>query len=257
MQEESLMVRFMENGLIFLGIAFLIVGAWCYAPEVISVSTSPAQRSLPIYSVETDKKCVSITFDSAWGNEDLEEILDILQRNAVHATFFFTGDFIKRYPEEIKTIHEAGHDLGNHGENHKLMSRLNASEMVEEILAVHERIYALTGVEMDLFRPPSGDYNDLLVETAHSCNYFTIQWDVDSLDWKNYGAQEIIDRVTKHKNLGNGSIILLHNGTKYTVDALEPLIHALQNAGYEIVPVSELIYREEYYIDHTGRQFQK
>lgn len=257
MQEESMMVRFMENGLIVLGIVFLVVGAWLYAPEVISVSTSPSEHSLPIYSVETDRKCVSITFDSAWGNEDLADILDILERNDVRATFFFTGDFIERYPEDIKAIHLAGHDLGNHGENHKLMSRLSAAEMVEEILAVHERIKELTGTEMNLFRPPSGDYNDLLVETAYSCNYFTIQWDVDSLDWKNYGTQEIIDRVIQHKNLQNGSIILLHNGTKYTKDALEPLILSLKDAGYEIVPVSELIYRSEYYIDHTGRQFAK
>jgi peptidoglycan/xylan/chitin deacetylase (PgdA/CDA1 family) len=109
---------------------------------------------------------------------------------------------------------------------------------------------------MFLFRPPYGDYDDAVVKTAAKCGYYTIQWDVDSLDWKDYGVDSIIKTVTQHKHLGNGSIILCHNGAKYTADALSTMITTLKAQGYEFVPLSELIYKNDYYMDHEGRQIQ-
>lgn len=91
---------------------------------------------------------------------------------------------------------------------------------------------------------------------AKENGYYTIQWDVDSLDWKDYGVDNIINTVVNHKNLGNGSIILCHNGAKYTAEALEAVITGLQEKGYEIVPVSELIYKDNYHMDVTGRQIK-
>ena len=85
---------------------------------------------------------------------------------------------------------------------------------------------------------------------------FSVVSHVDSLDWKDYGVESIIKTVLDHKNLQNGSIILCHNGAKYTAEALERLITGLQEKGYEIVPVSELIYREIYHMDVTGRQIK-
>ena len=76
----------------------------------------------------------------------------------------------------------------------------------------------------------------------------------DSLDWKDYGVDSIIKTVTEHKHLGSGSIILCHNGAKYTADALDTLITTLEEKGYQIVPISELIYRDNYHLDHEGRQ---
>jgi peptidoglycan/xylan/chitin deacetylase (PgdA/CDA1 family) len=107
---------------------------------------------------------------------------------------------------------------------------------------------------MFLFRPPYGDYNSTLINTCYSLNYYPIQWDVDSLDWKDYGVDSIIKTVTGHKSLGNGSIILMHNGAKFTADALESVITSLQNQGYELVPVSELIIRENFHMDANGTQ---
>ena len=110
---------------------------------------------------------------------------------------------------------------------------------------------------MILFRPPYGDYNDTVIQAAEECGYYTIQWDVDSLDWKDYGVDSIIKTVTEHKHLGDGSIILMHNGAKYTADALDSVITILKEKGYEFVPISELILRENFDIDHEGRQFSK
>lgn len=216
--------------------------------------TGVRSKLLPIYSVETDEKVVALTFDSAWNVDDLDEILDILERNDIRAAFFMTGEWVKKYPEAVKKIYDAGHDVGNHGENHKNMSTLNEAECVKEIEAVHNRVYELLGVEMCLFRPPSGDYDDEVIATAGKQGYYSIQWNIDSLDWKNYGVDDMIDRVVNHKSLQNGSIILLHNGTKYTAAALQKIIDGLKNKGYGFVPVSELIYKENYMIDHEGRQ---
>ena len=108
---------------------------------------------------------------------------------------------------------------------------------------------------MTVFRPPFGDYDDTVIEAANELGYHVIQWDVDSLDWKDYGADSILHTVTNHKHLGNGSIILMHNGAKYTKDALEEMIVKLKEMGYEFVTVSELIYKENYRMDHEGRQY--
>ena len=190
-----------------------------------------------------------------WGNEDTNDLLSILAKHNVKTTFFMTGGWVESYPEDVKAISDAGHDLGNHSENHKQMSQLSAGECKDEIQKVHDKVKELTGKDMFLFRPPYGDYNDTLIEAANGLGYHVIQWDVDSLDWKDYGADAIVSKVVDHPHLGNGSIILMHNGATYTKDALEQVITGLTDKGYEIVPISELIYTENYEMDHEGRQF--
>ncbi len=219
-------------------------------------------KLLPIYcvdrSADNGTPKVSLSFDAAWGNEDTAKILEILAKYNVKVTFFMTGGWIEKYPDDVKAIAAAGHDLANHSENHKQMSKLNAESCVDEILKPHEKVKNLTGVEMNLFRPPYGDYNNTLIKTANEqCNYHVIQWDVDSLDWKDYTAKQITDRILNHKHLGNGSIILMHNGAKHTAEALESIILGLQEKGYELVPISQLILPGEYTIDHEGRQHTK
>lgn len=213
-------------------------------------------RKLPIYSVETKEKKVALSFDAAWGNEDTQLLLDILAKYQVRVTFFMTGGWVENYPEDVKKIAAAGHDLGNHSENHKNMSQLSDRECQEELRKVHEKVKALTGKEMHLFRPPYGDYDDHVITNAAACGYQTIQWSIDSLDWKNYGVDSIIEKVTQHKELKNGAIILMHNGAKFTAKALPTVIETLQEEGYQLVPISELIYEEPYYLDVTGRQYQ-
>lgn len=220
----------------------------------VSVSSNVNGRELPIYCVDTDEKKVALSFDAAWGNEDTRQILDILKKHDIQVTFFMTGGWVESFPDDVKAIQEAGHDLGNHSENHKNMSQLSDEQKTEELMKVHEKVKILTGEDMELFRPPYGDYDDDVVLNATKNGYFTIQWDVDSLDWKDYGVDSIIDTVVNHKNLGNGSIILCHNGAKYTAQALESLITGLQEKGYEIVPVSQLILKKDYHMDVTGRQ---
>jgi len=191
---------------------------------------------------------------SPWGNEDTAQILEILKKHNVHVTFFMTGGWVENYPEDVKAILAAGHDLGNHSENHKNMSQLTTAQQEDELMKVHNKVKELTGYEMDLFRPPYGDYDNTVILTAKKLGYYTVQWDVDSLDWKDYGVDSVIKTVTEHKHLGNGSIILCHNGAKYTAQALDSMLTVLKEKGYEIVPVSELIIRDNYHMNAEGRQ---
>lgn len=211
-------------------------------------------RELPIYCVDTEEKKVALSFDAAWGNEDTEELLSILEEHNLKVTFFMTGGWVESHPEDVKAILAAGHDLGNHSENHKNMSELSDEEKIEEIMSVHRKVQEITGYEMFLFRPPYGDYDNALIDVLKENEYYAIQWDVDSLDWKNEGVDAILKTVTEHKNLGNGSIILCHNGAEYTAEALDTLINELEAQGYEIVPISELIYKDHYHMNVQGRQ---
>lgn len=221
------------------------------------LTASSTYSELPIYSVDTKKPLLALSFDSAWGTEDLPDILNILAQHHAPATFFVTGEWAKKNPEAIKSIDAAGHEIANHGASHKHMPTLSREEMISEIQSCHNIVYSILKKNMTLFRAPYSDWNDEVVEAAHSLGYMSINMSVDSLDWKDYGTQSIIRTVCEHKNLENGSIILLHNGATYTKDALDTLLTNLEKQGYSFALISELIYTKNYRLDHTGKQFQK
>ena len=193
-----------------------------------------------------DVKYISLSFDAAWGADDTIRILDILDKYNVKVTFFMTGGWVNEYPDMVKEIYSRGHDLGNHSQNHKKMSELNVEQQKQELNSVTEKVKELTGYNMFLFRPPYGDYNSTLINTAYSINYYPIQWSVDSLDWKDYGVDNIIKTVTKHKALSNGA--------KYTADALDTVISGLMEQGYTLIPISQLIIRDNFHMDANGMQ---
>ena len=220
----------------------------------LAVSSTYGNRELPIYSVQTDDVRIALSFDAAWGAEDFYRIMEILDKHEVKTTFFMTGEWVEKYPECVKLLVEKGHDLGNHSASHLDMTTLSKEKQKQQILDVHNKVKELTGYEMDLFRPPYGAYNNDVIRTCYEVGYFPIQWDVDSLDWKDYDASQIVSNVCNHKALGGGSIILCHNGAKHTAEALDEMIANLKRQGYEIVPVSELILRENFHMDVTGKQ---
>ena len=240
---------------LLISAAFLLLLLTAFTlPAAELESTPQASRELPIYCVQTDQKKIALTFDAAWGNEDTADLLSILARNQIHATFFLTGSWVDASPDDVKAIAAAGHDIGNHSQTHPEMSTLSKEQIRDELMQVHKNVKELTGQNMCFFRPPYGDYNNLLIQTATECGYLSIQWDIDSLDWKDYGVQSIIDRTALNPELSNGSIILMHNGAKYTKDALETVISTLQSKGYEFVTLSELVYKDHFHMDPSGKQ---
>ncbi len=219
--------------------------------QTTGVGTS-SSRSLPIYSVETEEKKVAISFDCAWGVEHTDALLDCMEKNDVRCTFFAVQFWVERYGEYVEKIIAAGHEMGTHSRTHPYMSKLSKEQIQSELTTSKEAIEKLTGQKVTLFRPPYGDYNNLLIDTCAEMGLYPIQWDVDSLDWKNLSATEIAMRIINGAK--NGSIILCHNNGLHTAEALPLIFSTLKNRGYEFVPISELIYKKNYTIDHNGRQ---
>ncbi len=231
----------------------VIIGVYVLIPHMEPVKKAfSSNKEIPIYSVDTTKNEISITFDCAWGGDDIPKLLDILEKYEVKATFFIVGDWMNKYSDNVKLIAKNGHEVANHSYTHPNMTLLKDEEIRKEILMANNKILELTGKQNNLFRPPYGAYNNLVIKTAKSMGQYPIQWDVDSLDWKDLGVSAIIERVAQ--KVHNGSIILLHNDTKYTVSALPSLIENLRNKGYKFVTVSDLILKDNYYIDYNGVQ---
>ncbi len=233
-----------------LVLAVALLFGFVYSPRVVGAAAT--ERELPVYCVQRDGKYVSLTFDAAWGNEDTQILIDTLAKYNVKATFFVVGEWVDKYPESVKALADAGHEVMNHSDAHPHMSRLSAREIVAEVEAANDKIEAVTGVRPTLFRCPYGEYDDNVIGTIQGLGMTAIQWNVDSLDWKELSAQEIYDRVSA--KVEPGSIVLFHNAALNTPEALPSILEYLLSNGYTVVPVSQLLLEGDYYIDHTGRQ---
>ena len=221
--------------------------------EIIETSAKP-ERLIPIYSVDTTEKKISLTINCAWNADDIDNILETLKSNNVHITFFMVGNWVDKYPESVKKIYEAGHEIGSHSNTHPHVNNLSAEKNLEEINLSANKISKITGQEINLYRAPYGEYNDTVIQTAQESGYYTIQWNLDTLDYDGLTGDEMWNRI-KDK-LNNGSIILSHNGTKHTADSLDMLIKNIKGQGFELVTVSELIYKDNYTINNNGTQIK-
>lgn len=241
-------MMFIYAAAVFAAITVFALGKGAYG----AVTASVTSKEIPIYCVDTDKKEIALTFDAAWGDDDTDEIISVLKENDAKASFFMVGGFIKRFPESVKKFADNGHEILNHSDTHAHMASLTAEQIKEELDGCEKKISDTAGTSVKLFRPPYGEYNDNVVKSAKSAGYTAIQWDVDSLDWKDLSADEIHRRVVSKTK--NGSIILFHNGAKNTPDALKTILPELKKQGFKFVTVSELIYKKDYTIDNSGKQ---
>lgn len=217
-----------------------------------NISVSATKRKLPIYSVDTNEKKIAITFDAAWTNQDTDALIEILKKHNASATFFIVGDWAEKFPESVKAFYDAGHTIANHSDTHKAFSKCSYSEIKEEIVNCNKKLEKITGVPVTLIRAPSGDYTDSSLDVCKELNITMIQWNCDSLDYTKISADEIVNRVIKGTT--PGSILLFHNGVDNTAAALDEILARLGNEGYSFVSVEDLIYKDDYYIDHTGKQ---
>lgn len=220
-----------------------------------AVGVAATTRQLPIYCVEPEEgeKKIAISFDAAWGADDTDTLIEILGKYNVRATFFLVGQWVDTYPEEVRKLAEAGHEIMNHSNTHPYFTQCSTEKVIEEIESCNDKIEAITGVRPTLVRCPYGDYDDNVVNTIRSLGMEPIQWSIDSLDWKDSStASGICERVTGLAQ--PGGIILCHNDAEYTPDALEEILKTLIDQGYTFVPISELILSGSYTIDHAGMQ---
>ncbi len=224
----------------------------CIALAGRFASVGTQARLLPVYSVDTPKKQVALTFDCAWEDADTDAVLQVLSERNVKATFFVTGDFVDRCGESVKKFHAAGHEIANHSDMHPHVNALTKEQLHTDTANCSDKIETLLGVRPTLYRAPYGEYNNKVIQTITDMGLSCIQWDCDSLDYKNPSAETMQARILK--NLQNGSILLFHTGTKGTASALGPILDAVTARGFTIGTVGDLIYKDGFYIDANGRQ---
>ena len=236
-------------------VSILTVAVLIAVANIKNISVIPAsvtEKYLPIYNVQTEKNKIAFTMNCAWNADDIDSILETLKNNDVHITFFMVGDWVDKYPEAVKKIYEAGHEIGSHSNTHPHVNNLSAEKNLEEIKLSVNKIEKITGHKTNLYRAPYGEYNNTVIKTAQENGFFTIQWNLDTLDYQGLSGEEMWNRL-KNK-LDGGSIILSHNGTKHTADSLDMIIKNIKSSGFQLVTISELIYKDNYHMEPDGSQ---
>ncbi len=236
---------------------WLLAALWLAVLAAVIVLTATetvgkTTRLTPVYSVARQDKAIALTFNAAWGDGTTDAVLQTLKDCGVRATFFFVGDYAQRYPESVKKIYNAGHELGNHSMRHKDPTKQDAAALAEDMEACGELIASLTGVKPLLYRAPSGSYNNQTVETALSLGLTPIQWSADSIDWKDPSPEEIENRILRR--VSPGGILLFHLGKENTAQALPQILHKLTAQGYTFCTVGELLLQGETVVDGNGVQ---
>ena len=240
---------------VLLGLLLLLAVGWFLWPGPEIMPTIGEERLVPVYKVATDQQAVSISFDASWGAEHTQNILDILDQHQVKTTFFLVNIWLEDYPAEAQEIADRGHEIGLHSVTHPRFSQLSVEQITDELIKNATLIAETTGYLATLFRPPFGDYNNRVISTASDLGFTTIQWSIDSLDWKDLSADEISQRVLQ--NISAGDIVLFHNNALHTAAALPQILGALAEKGLAVVPISELLLTGDTYIDSAGVQRQR
>lgn len=182
------------------------------------IETAASNRLIPIYSVDTLDKRVALTFDCAWGASDIEDIITTLENNNIYATFFVVGTWVKKYPEAIQIMSEAGMEIGNHSDTHTHVNKISYEENINDMEKCNSRIEEITGINVKFYRGPYGEYNNTVMQAAEDLGMQVIQWDIDTLDYTGKTPSEMCERI-KNK-IRSGSIILMHNDTEYTASRI-------------------------------------
>jgi peptidoglycan/xylan/chitin deacetylase (PgdA/CDA1 family) len=185
---------------------------------------------------------IALTFDDGPAPTYTAEILSILQRYQVPATFFLLGSHVQTYPDLARAEVADGYVVGDHTWSHPNLTQLSASQITQQLASARQTILQVTGVRTTLFRPPGGSYNRQVLISAASLQLTTILWSIDPRDWSRPGTSVILNVVLA--NARNGSIILLHDGggdRSQTVAALPTIIESLLDRGFSFVTISQML----------------
>lgn len=215
---------------------------------------------MPIFGVNVDESHsnnMSITFDCSYENINMNIILNILDNYDTKATFFMTGDFIKNNVELVKEVIRRGHEIGNHTTRHLNFNHQSELTIQNEILSCHNIFKNYFGYDLNLFRFPYGKYTISSIAMLKSMNYYPIQWTADSLDWENKGVDAILTNLIIQDAYKPGGILLFHLNAIFTPHALPQVLEHIKNAGLKCVKVSDLIYKDNFYLDYIGMQTKK
>jgi len=149
---------------------------------VTSVGTQAQGKLVPIYNVDRSDNKIALTFDVAWENSNTEQLIEILDEYDAEATFFITGDWCDRYPEDVKMFYDAGHEIQNHSNEHPHVEGINVNDLISDTKECSRKIEMITGETPTLYRAPYGEYDDSLITTVEGMGMKVIQWDVEAID---------------------------------------------------------------------------
>lgn len=184
-------------------VAILLVGSIFLTGNKMDAfqTSSSLGKLVPIYNVDTNKQRISLTINCAWNADDIDKILEVLDKCNVKVTFFMVGDWVDKYEAQVKKIAEAGHEIASHSDTHPHVNKLSYDQNIEEIVKCTDKIKKLTGNEIKLYRCPYGEYNDTVIKAATDSGYKVIQWSIDTLDYEGLDEGQMWDRI--NKNLKN------------------------------------------------------
>lgn len=235
----------------FAFFVFTLIFVFGIVYSVKYIGSNMNSEKVPINKVETKENKVALTFDIAGGSSNIYDILDILDKYEVKASFFLVGNWVDNNEELVKEINKRGHDIGNHSNTHANMKELSEEALINELTTTSDKIEAITGEKTTMYRPPFGEFDKDSLEVCEELGYKSIKWDVDSLDWKEVGVNHVVDKVLK--NTKSGTIVLFHGDVNYNEQYLDVIIKKLKEE-YKLVPLSELVYEDSYEIDSNGAQ---
>jgi len=233
--------RALKKALIIVCSAFftaVILYAYEANRSVFSLPSGPKA----VYKVDNDRDEVALTFDISWGDENADKILDVLKEHRIkNATFFLSASWAERHPAVVKRIKEEGHEIGSMGYNFVNYTELENAKIRQDLMMA-KKVFDTLGIkQIELLRPPGGNFNKNVLKVANSLGYTVVHWSIDSKDWLNPGTEQIVANVTN--DLAPGDIVLLHasDSAKQTAKALPKIIAAMKENGYQNVSLSELL----------------
>lgn len=238
------------SSVLFLSITLALVFSTVYGIRYMCYKKENA--NMPIYKVDTQENKIALSFDVAWGSDNIDKILAILEKHNIKSTFFLVGSWVDDNKELVDKIYKSGHEIGNHSNTHANTKELSEKDIIEEIQLTSDKIEKITGDKPTLYRPPFGDVDNKTLNICKSLGYQVIKWNVDSMDWKEIGPNHVIERVIKGSQ--PGSIVLFHSSISNVEEYLDSIITNLVKDGYEIVKVSDLVHKENYTVDSNGTQ---
>ena len=236
LKKEKIFRNVFSNIVIFSLILVVCVSCFFSKSSTDVSQTTNSEYNGTIYAGDKNSKNVSLMINVYWGNEWLVKMLDILDKRSVKATFFVGGSWVKENPKLLKQIYAKGHEIGSHGNTHKEQGKLDYTKNLTEIQTCHEIVKDVIGVEMELFAPPGGSYNQNTIKATNFLGYKTIMWTRDTIDWRDHNTSLIYNRAVT--NMNGGDLILMHP-TENTAEALSNIISYTKKQGFNLVTVSE------------------
>lgn len=226
----------------------LALAAVCFVLPIRALHEGPADgrrrfdASLGVlYRGNPDRREIALTIDDGPHDPQTAQILDILRRENVRATFFVVGSRVKEHPGLIRRMAAEGHEVGNHSQNHYRLDTLTPSQVSAEIASCEINVKRAAGIDMRVMRPPGSRANEAVYRVSRENGYVVASWTAAAKDFDDVPADYIVNQIVRQAE--NGSIILLHDQRPSTVTALPRMIAQLKRDGFEFVTVSEMLSR--------------